>query len=143
MAKFYTMFDRPPVKGTNSGEEFEPVLELEFDDYGAPQLVKTGQQRPLREMIAAAASYGVVDLAAAYDRFMAGEDIQIIVKRASDLCPMEPIYGDFSIFSDDPLENLVKIKRSAQAVSDAYLKSLDKTPDEPSSASAEKVGENK
>lgn len=143
MPKFYTMYDRPPAESTCAGDEFEPVLELEYDEYGAPQLVKTGQQRPLREMIAAAASYGVVDLAAAYDRFMAGEDIQIIVKRASELCPMEPIYGDFSMFTDDPLENLVKIKKSAQAVSDAYLKSLDKTPAEPAPASAEKVGENK
>lgn len=125
MAKFFTMFDRPPVKGTNAGEEFEPVLELEYDEYGAPQLVKTGQQRPLREMIAAAASYGVVDLAAAYDRFIAGEDIQIIVKRASELCPMEGIYGDFSQFSDDPMENILRIKKSAQTVSDAFVKHLE------------------
>lgn len=127
MAKFFTMFDRPPVKGTNPGEEFEPVLELEYDEYGAPQLVKTGQQRPLREMIAAAASYGVVDLSAAYERYIAGEDIQIVIKRASELCPMEGIYGDFSQFSDDPLENILRIKRSAQAVSDAYVKHLEES----------------
>lgn len=141
MAKFYTMFDRPPVKGTNAGEEFEPVLELEYDEFGAPCLVKTGQQRPLREMIAAAASYGVVDLSAAYDRFIAGDDIQIVIKRASDLCPMEGIYGDFSQFSDDPMENILRVKKSAQVVSDAYLKHLEESKKEPVSEPAAKGSE--
>lgn len=112
--KFYTAFNRPPARCTEAGDEFEILYDLTYGEHGEPILVPNGQKKPIRATIQAALNYGVVDLTEAYSRYLAGEDIQIVIRRAEELNPMKPFYGDFSDFPDNPLELINKLKKTAQ-----------------------------
>lgn len=114
--KFYTPYNRPPARCTEAGDEFEILYDLTYGEHGEPILVPNGQKKPLRAVIQSALNYGVVDLEKAYHDYLAGDDIQIVIRRAEELNPMKPIYGDFTEFPDNPLELYTKLKKSAQNI---------------------------
>lgn len=111
--KFYTHYNRPPAEATPAGDEFEILYDLTYGEFGEPILVPNGQKKPLRAAIQANLNYGVVDLEKAYHDYLMGDDIQIIIKRAEEINPMEGFFGDFSEFPDSPIELLTKLKKTA------------------------------
>ena len=102
-----TVFDRfnlPDCEPTPEGEEFEILNMIETDpETGYQRLVPTGEKRPIQKCINAAAGIGVMDLDEAFRRYVSGEDVNLIVRKAET-------YADVSEFSGDALDTYVKVR---------------------------------
>lgn len=103
----HTVFDRfnlPDCEPTPEGEEFEILNMIETDpDTGYQRLVPTGEKRPIQRCINAAAGIGVMDLDEAFRRYVSGEDVNLIVRKAET-------FADVSEFSGDAMDTYVKVR---------------------------------
>lgn len=103
----HTVFDRfnlPDCEPTPEGEEFEILNTIETDpETGYQRLVPTGEKRPIQKCINAAAGIGVMDLDEAFRRYVSGEDVNLIVRKAET-------FADVSEFSGDAMDTYVKVR---------------------------------